>query len=384
MKDIITLPFYSKLAYTLISLIAITVILYLGQEIIIPILLALLFAILLSPVVCFLDVKLHLPNIISVILTITFTIVLILALLTFISWEISDITNDWDRIHSNLLIHLHNFQEVLTDHFKLNETDQQKIFDNASKNALETGKNLVSSTLVSFSDMLMNLTLIPIYTFLFLLYKNHFIVFLTKLINVEYHVNLRDILTQIKVSVQSYIVGLLIEMLIVAILTTVGFMIIGVQYAIVLGIIAAILNLIPYVGILIAAAISILATLTGTPDLTIIFGVIIVVIIVQVIDNNILVPLIISSKVEINAFVSIVGIIIGGTLFGFSGMFLAIPMIAILKVIFDRIESLSPWGYIMGDDIPKNFTWHPIAVEDNSEITTAIATENEGNSKNIE
>jgi predicted PurR-regulated permease PerM len=130
-------------------------------------------------------------------------------------------------------------------------------------------------------------------------------------------------------------------------------MIIGLQYAIVLGIITGILNMIPYIGILIAGGLSVIATLTGSPDFSLIFWVIIVISIVQFIDNNFFITFIVGSKVKINAFVSIVGIIIGGAISGFSGMFLAIPITAILKVIFDRIKSLEPWGYFMGDEIPS-------------------------------
>jgi predicted PurR-regulated permease PerM len=184
--------------------------------------------------------------------------------------------------------------------------------------------------------------------------------FLSKLFKKESHPKLREILNQIKVAVKSYIVGLIIEMIVVSILTTMGFMLIGLKYAILLGIITGILNLIPYIGILFAGILSIVASLTGSPDLSIIIGVIVVSIIVQLIDNNILVPMIVSSKVEINAFVSIIGIIIGGAIAGVSGMFLAIPVLAILKVIFDRIESLEAWGYLMGDHLPKTYTWRNI------------------------
>jgi predicted PurR-regulated permease PerM len=134
-------------------------------------------------------------------------------------------------------------------------------------------------------------------------------------------------------------------------------MLIGLKYAIVLGIITGILNLIPYIGILFAGILSVIATLTASPDITLIIGVIIIVIVVQLIDNNLIVPLVVGSKVQINAFASIIGIIIGGVIAGFSGMFLAIPIIAILKVIFDRIESLAPWGYVMSDELPKKYVW---------------------------
>jgi len=203
----------------------------------------------------------------------------------------------------------------------------------------------------------LDLTLIPIYTFLILLYRTHFILFLAKLFRKEYHTNLQEILTQIKASVRSYLSGLIFEMIAVSALTSLGLYFIGVKYAILLGVITGILNLVPYVGILVAGVLTMLASLTGTAELSMILGVIVVNIIVQIIDNNILVPLIINTKVQINAFVSIVGIIIGGQIGGIAGMFLAIPLLAILKIVFDRIESAEPWGYLMGDNMPKVFIW---------------------------
>ncbi|WP_140344631.1 AI-2E family transporter, partial [Flavobacterium sp. FPG59] len=209
-------------------------------------------------------------------------------------------------------------------------------------------------------DTLVNLTLIPIYTFLILLYRTHFLMFLSKLVDKEHHHKLKDILTNIRIAINSYIVGLIIEMILVATMTTIGLMLIGVKYAILLGVMTGILNLIPYIGILFAGVLSIVATLTGTPDLSIIIGVIAVTVVVQLIDNNILVPLIVSSKVEINAFISIIAIIIGGAIAGVSGMFLALPILAVIKVIFDRIDTLEPWGYLMGDHLPKTYTWRNI------------------------
>jgi predicted PurR-regulated permease PerM len=379
MNDMLKLPFYAKLSFTLLSLLSIFTVLYIGQNIIIPILLSLLFAILLRPIAHFFKSKLHFPHVISVIFTVFLFIFIVIGVLTFISWQISDIANDWDKIKTNLTIHFNNIQEIVRVNFNLSKTEQQKLIDDAAKSSLKTGKSIVGSTLMSFTDTLLNLTLIPIYTFLLLLYRTHFIKFLSKLFKPENNEKLQTILYQVKISIQSYIIGLIIQMIAVSTLTTIGFMIIGVKYAIVLGIITGLLNLIPYIGILFAGLLSIIATLTGSPDLSLIVGVIIVIVIVQIIDNNLLVTLIVSSKVKINAFASIVGIIIGGAIAGFAGMFLAIPMIAILKVIFDRIEPLEPWGYLMGDDLPKTYTWHniklPLFDTDKSSDTTQILTE---------
>src|SRR5690606_34356197 len=217
---------------------------------------------------------------------------------------------------------------------------------------------MATNFLMSFSDTLFNMTLIPIYMFLFLLYQNHFITFLSRLVGEGDQDRLKAILYQIKTAVQSYLFGVCIQVVSIAGLTTIGLTIVGVPYALLLGVITGILGLIPYLGIILACAITSFATLTGSPDLSLIFGVIILTVIVQIIDNNILVPMVVSSKVEINAFASIIGIFIGGMLAGIAGMFLAIPIIAILKVIFDNIPSLEPWGYLIGDDLPKIPQWY--------------------------
>lgn len=360
MKNTLQFPFYAKLTFILLSIISIIALFYYGQDIIIPLLLAVLFAILLRPVVTFLSIKLKFPHVIAVIIAVILFVTFFAGLFYFISIQVTDMAADWGKIKNNFNIHLNHLQDMVRDNFNLTKREQKKLIDDATKDSMTTSKELVGTTLMSFTDMFMNLILIPIYTFLFLLYRNHFIKFLCKLIKTEHHVKLRDILGQIKISVQSYILGLMIEMLVVSVLTAVGFMIIGMKYWILLGLITGVLNLIPYIGILIAGVISVIASLTGSADLSIIIGIVIVNVVVQLIDNNLLVPMIVSSKVQVNALVSIVGIIIGGAIGGFSGMFLAIPIIAILKVIFDRIEPLEPWGYLMGDDLPKTYQWHKI------------------------
>lgn len=364
MNSTLKLPFYAKLALTLVSLIALFFILYIAQEILIPLMMALLFSILLRPCCAFLQKKLHFPHVIAVMTCVVLFVVFIIGILTFISWEITDFASDWNKIKHNFNIHLANLQEFVRNHFNISTHEQDKYFENAAKDTVKSGREILGSTLLSFTDTLLNLTLIPIYMFLILLYRTHFMKFLNKLFKPEDHNVLFDILCQIKVAVKSYLVGLIIQLVSVATLTSIGFMIAGIEYAILLGVLTGLLNLIPYLGILIAMLISIFATLTGTPDLSMILGVIIVTIIVQLIDNNILVPLVVSSKVEINAMASIIGIIIGGALAGIPGMFLAIPTIAILKVIFDRIEPLKPWGYLMGDDLPKTYEWRNIRFTD--------------------
>ncbi len=357
MTGTLKFPFYAKLAFTLVSLIAIFVILYFGQGILVPLILAGLFAILLGPIHRFLRSRIKLPHVIACIITVTIFLAFFVGIIFFLSWQISDMMSDWGKIKANLNLHIDNLQNMIRENFNVSKSEQSQMLNSAAE---DTGRQIVGNTLISVSDTIANLILLPIYTFLILYYRNHFVKFMCKLFSKDHHSKLQEILSQVRMSIQSYIVGLFVQMLTVSTLTTIGYLIIGVEYAFLLGVITGLLNLIPYIGIAFACVLSIVASLTGSPDLSIVAGVVTVNVIVQFVDNNFLVPLIVSSKVKINALVSIVGIIVGGAIAGVAGMFLAIPIIAILKVVFDRIDELNPWGYLMGDDIPKTWTWHRI------------------------
>lgn len=351
------IPSYAKFAFILVIIISVIALLYLGQGVLAPLLLALLFAILIEPIAALLQAKLRFPNTVATSVAVVLFIAVFFILFYFISLQLVGMADDWGKIKSNLDTHYHNLQQFVENKFGISKGQQQQAISQAASDSASTGKQLAGATLASITDSLLNLVLIPIYMFLILLYKKHFVKFLRDLVRVENHEKLRDILATVKISVRSYILGLLIEMVIVSVLTAIGLSIIGIKYAILLGVITGLLNLIPYIGIVVAGLLTVVASLTGDTDATIIIGIISVNIVVQFIDNNILVPMVVSSKVELNAIASIVGIIIGGLLGGISGMFLAIPIIAVLKIIFDRVENLRPWGYLLGDDIPKKVFW---------------------------
>lgn len=350
-------PFYQRLSHVLLSLSLILTFLYVGSDIIMPLLLATLFAILLRPVVVFFNKKCKIPHVIAVLTAVLIFIVFVLAVIFFISYQVTEFADDWPKIRYNMRVNYDHLRTWIKEHFNISYMKQETYLESVKTNSFNNKKEIVGSTLSTFSSTLLNLLLIPIYTFLILLYRNLFKKFLSKLVRTSNHPILIDILSEIKVVVQSYIVGLLIELGIVAVLTTVGLMIIGVPYAILLGTITAVLNLIPYIGILVAGAISILVALTNFTDFTTAIGVVVVNAVVQLIDNNFLVPKIVASKVKLNALVSIIAVFMGGALGGVMGMFLAIPICAIVKVIFDRIDGLKPWGYLFGDDMPKTSDW---------------------------
>jgi predicted PurR-regulated permease PerM len=150
-------------------------------------------------------------------------------------------------------------------------------------------------------------------------------------------------------------VGLLMEAAIVAALNSTALLIIGVKYAFLLGVIGAILNMLPYIGGIIAIALPLLMATVTSEGYTMQLWIVIAYLTIQFVDNNFLVPRIVSSKVKINALISIVAVLLGGALWGVAGMFLSIPFVGILKIIFDRVDGMQPWGELLGDEVPTSY-----------------------------
>jgi predicted PurR-regulated permease PerM len=243
-------------------------------------------------------------------------------------------------------------QQWLRNDFGVTTQKQVQFF----REALNGGKALLGRTLGSALGTLGLMLLVPVYVFLILFYKSLILCFLYDVFADEYSEKVRDVLNQTKTAIQSYMVGLLLEAVIVAVLNSTALLILGVDYAILLGVIGAILNMLPYIGGLIAIALPVLIATATTDGFSTQLGIIIAYVIIQFIDNNILVPRIVSSKVQINALFSILVVLLGGALWGIAGMFLSIPIVAIIKIVFDRIDELKPWGKLLGDEVP---TRHP-------------------------
>jgi len=224
--------------------------------------------------------------------------------------------------------------------------------DQMIKETLGSGQAMVGKTLGGLIGTLGIIFLLPVYVFFLLLYKTLILNFLYEVFAEENSQKVAEVLSETKAAIQSYIVGLLIEMIIVAVMNSVALLLLGVKYAILIGCIGAILNLIPYLGGIIAIALPVLMATVTKDGYSTQLGVIAAYIVIQFIDNNILVPRIVSSKVQINALMSIVIVLLGNQLWGLPGMFLSIPFVAVLKIIFDRIDELKPWGKLLGDNIP--------------------------------
>ncbi|RYE28001.1 MAG: AI-2E family transporter [Sphingobacteriaceae bacterium] len=340
-------PFYLKSTTILFGISLFIMMLYMLADLLVPMAFSVLLAILLNPFYNRLK-SWKIPKILAITITLLSLIVFIAAVLYFLSSQIVQFGDTLPALKSKGAQIVVEIEGWIQQTFGYSIVKQKQMLSEMANNS----KGLVGQTIGSLFGLFSVLFLIPVYIFLLLLYKELILNFLYEVFSEENSLSVAEILNQTKMAIQSYIVGLLIEAAIVAVLNSTALLLLGVKYALLIGVIGAILNMLPYIGGLIAIALPVLMATVTKDGYSTQLGIIAAYSVIQFVDNNILVPRIVSSKVQINALVSIIVVLLGNALWGVSGMFLSIPIIAVLKIVFDRIDDLKPWGKLLGDEIP--------------------------------
>ncbi len=352
MNNTLNLPFYAKAALFCVGIYVFFSMMYIGGDIIVPLLFGTIVAILLHPVVTFFE-RHKINRVFAIIITLLISFILIAAFALFMYSQISRFSDSWPLFVEKFTGLLNLAIHWAPGYFDISLDKVNELIIRLKSEMLNISSSFIGQTIVSVGNGIMVAFLIPVYVFLLLFYHSLLIDFVYKLFGVEREEKVKEIITQTKTVVQRYLIGLVIEAMLVATLDSIGLLVLGIDYAILIGILGALLNLIPYIGGLVAVALPMMLALITKDSLWYVLYVMIIYMIIQVIDNNYIVPKIVASKVRINALVSIIVVLVGGALWGVAGMFLSIPLIAIIKVICDRIEPLKPFGFLLGDTMPE-------------------------------
>lgn len=358
-------PFYTKLAHISISILAIGFIAVLGKSILAPLIIALLFALLLMPFAGWLERKLRFPR-----ATAAFVVLLVLiggisGLFILLGSQLGEFAQELPAFQTQLMASLDGLQHWISDSFDIDNRQQAEYINQTAETALGHGTELIGTTLISLSSSLLFLVFIFLYTFFLLMHRRLLLKFVVALFHETHTPVVHEAVARIQYITRKYIVGLLLQMAIVSAITCTAFMLLGIKYAFLLGLLTGLLNVIPYVGIFTALLLSALVTF-ATGDTPMTLFVISTVVIIHLIDANYVMPKIVGSKVKLNTLTAVLGLVVGEMLWGITGMFLAIPVIAIAKVIFDRVDGLKPWGMVLGEDEPE--TQQAIPAEEELDI----------------
>ncbi|WP_255594160.1 AI-2E family transporter [Pontibacter sp. HSC-14F20] len=326
-------------------------IIFLGRDLLAPLLVAFFISIMLLPIYRFFN-KRRFPDAVAIGISLLVLIVVLAGIIWFFSSQMRILIEDFPTIQKNVMRHLTALSEWIGSKTPFSTQEQTNFINEQSNNLFTYAGNLLRGVAGGVTGTLIFLGLLPIYIFLLLFYKNLLLRFVFLWFPRDKHEKVEETLSEMQVIIKSYLFGLLIQITYMTILLGGLLMIIGIKHALLIGVIFAFLNLIPYVGALLGNIIGVLLTLSSSEELWPVLVVLGTIAAVQFLDNNILMPRIVGSKVKINALATIVGVIVGGEIAGITGMFLSLPVIAMLKVVFDRTEQFKQWGVLFGDERP--------------------------------
>lgn len=332
-------------ALYIIAFLALMAILYFGQNLFIPMSYGLLIAIVMFPPCRWLERR-GLSRNLAILITLSFVILLFAALVLLLGWQLAIFRQDIPMLAAKLKPLTQSFSAWLTSEWSLSYDTQQQWLQRSLENGADHIGSWLQLTISAVAGTLFSLFLVPIYAALFLYHRKVFVQFIYKLMP-DKKDSIAPALQELVLTYHRYIKGMVLVYLIVGILNSIGLLGLGLKHAILFGMLTAIMTIIPYIGIIVSAAlpVSLAFISTGTPWLPI--AVIGVFTFVQYLEGNIIFPKVVGAQLNVSTWATLVAIIAGGILWGVSGMILFIPFVAMLKIISGYIPSLAPLHWLL-------------------------------------
>ncbi|WP_268035241.1 AI-2E family transporter [Algoriphagus sp. PAP.12] len=339
--------------------------LIIGKSLLIPLFLGGFFAILFTPLSNLME-KVKFPRALSSFVSLLLMTMLVGGLISFIIANVATFTKDFDDVSGKFGQYAEQVDTWTKNNLQTDYEIRKKVNTEYLKNILVENSSSISDFALKTVGSLSGIVLIPVFMFFFLLYRDH----LTKMMIMIYRdrdpVLVKMRITSLTKVIQHYIVGVGKVMVILAILYIIAYSILGIKHAIFFAVLGAVLNIIPYVGPFIGILLPVLYSFLTKDSLFYPVAVLVSYQIIQMLEGNFLTPKIVGGNVNLNAFITFIGLLIGGTIWGVAGMVLVIPTMAILREIFDLSEETKPFAFLMGEE-KSNETEKPTKKDENSE-----------------
>lgn len=333
-----------KWALILLIIVLSFTILITAKTALIPLTLAGLLAMLFIPFANWLERKRFNRPLAAIAAVFIFLIVMV-GIIGLFSWQLSNMVNEFSSIQENVAKKLQQLQSYLYQHFGITPNTQKQLVQNEEGNK---AGGIITSIMGSLLDIGFNLLLILVYMFLLLYLRSHIKTFILKLVAEENRDKTGKIIRQSSEVAQKYLLGTFIMIVMLWIMYGIGFTLVGVKNALFFAVVCGTLEIIPFVGNLTGNILAILMVLSQGGGIGMVLSVLITYSVVQFIQSYIIQPYIVGGEVNINPLATIFVLVIGELVWGIAGMILAIPVTAIIKIIFDNIPALKPYGYLIG------------------------------------
>jgi predicted PurR-regulated permease PerM len=289
------------------------------------------------------------PKGLSIILCIIIFVTVIAGIIWLISWQITDLTSEATDIESKLKKMINDVKESIRQNIGISKKQQEELISAQAQNS-SGALSTIGSSLTGF---IVDFILVLVYIFLFMYYRERIKTFVLKLVPAPQKKNAETIIYDIEKVSQQYITGLGMMIGCLWIMYSIGFSIVGVKYAILFAIICGILEIVPFVGNFLGNLLAIIMVLVQGGGIDMVIGVVITYAIVQFLQTYLLEPLVVGAEVNINPLFTIIILVLGELVWGIPGMVLAIPLLGVVKIICDHVNSLKPFGYLIGSDKKK-------------------------------
>jgi AI-2 transport protein TqsA len=349
----IKLPFYARLPLTLLALVLIFIILKEASGIFIPLTFALLIAILLFPLNRFFENRCRFSRLLASLLSVVLFIVAAGSFIYLFAIQVIGFSSDIPLIRKRFSEMFSSLQHWLSYRLHITTHEQADYMSKAGSTLVQSAASSISGLFVSVSGILLLIIFTLIFTFFILYHRRLLMRFVLHLFSPHNREKVNDVISHTKTMINAYVLGLVTEMLLLSVVTCITFALMGIQYAILLGLMASILNIIPYIGIYTCVVLTMLVTFANSGGGTALEAGA-VLLIIHILDSNILFPRIVGGRVKMNPFITIVAVIVGEFLWGIPGMFLFIPVTGIIKLVCERVEGMEAWAILIGvDETPK-------------------------------
>jgi predicted PurR-regulated permease PerM len=344
------LPGYLKAVIVLTLIGIILAFLILGRPLLIPIFMAGFIAILLTPISDKLEKK-KVPRIGSAIISLFSGLLIIGGIIILVVNQVVSFSKDIQDVGDRFNNYLLELNQFFIENFGLNlglenGFDQQLLLD-----FIQSNGSSISGFIFSSLGSLSSIVLLPVFVFFFLIYRDHLQYFILNLFENEDEALIKAKIFELREIIQNYVIGMSKVMAILAVLNTLVLFGLGIQHAVFFGVFAALLNIIPYLGPFLGAILPMLFAFLTKDSFVYPLLVVGAFTLIQALESNILTPKIVGNNVNLNPFITLIGLLLGAAIWGIIGMILIIPTLAVLRKIFELNPSTRPYALLLGEEI---------------------------------
>ena len=333
----------SSIIKTLLILFLVFAGLHYAKDILMPLTIAGVLATLFFPFCKWMEGK-KVPKGLAVLICVLILLIIIAGISVLLGWQISALANDFPMIKQKSRAIIDRIQEYILNNSNISAEEQFQII----KEEQPSYTNIVQMIVGSFTYILTNLLFTLVYLFCLLYYRSHIKQFILKITPTSDRKEMEQVIYNAALISQQYLVGLSKMIVCLWIMYSIGFSILGVKHALFFALLCGLLEIVPYVGNIVGTLLTVFVSAGQGASVEMLGGIIIVYGIVQLIQGWILEPLIVGHQVKINPFTTIIALVVGELVWGIPGIFLAIPIIAMIKIACDHFEPLKPYGFLIG------------------------------------